>query len=121
MNFHDLHLGSHSAGKVDQLIEENNQLLLLSLEALTGRLDRPHADLSPAFPLLQKLQKNLLHLALLAEQQRNKSPSQSVWTPTDLQRLQELIFTIGEDPVKLAQHLAKSVDTVNSMLRHLKG
>ena len=116
---------SPSAAKIDQLIEENNQLLLLSLEALAGELDKPNNDVGPAVPFLQKLQKNLLHLALLAEQQvpvqshNAPSPVQG-WTNGDLLKLKELLFTVGEDPLKLSQMLGKPVEVVNMMLNHLK-
>ena len=116
---------SQSAAKIDQLLEENNQLLLLSVEAMSGKLDQPQTDISPAVPFLQKLQKNLLHLALLAEQQapmQTNSPAASVqgWTNADMGKLKELLFTIGEDPLKLAQMLGKPVEIVNVMLNHLK-
>ena len=117
---------SSSSSKVEQLIEENNQLLLLSMEALSGKLDTADADVSPSIPYLQKLQKNLLHLALLAEQLNPVPipspavPVQISWTHGDMQKLKELIYTVGEDPLKLAQFLGKPVDTVNLMLKQLK-
>ena len=118
---------SPSAYKIDQLIEENNQLLLLSLEALAGKLDQPDVEIMPAVPYLQKLQKNLLHLALLAEQANPSPLAQPVvnapvqgWTNVDLQKLKELLFTVGEDPMKLSLILGKPVEVVNMMLHHLK-
>lgn len=113
---------SQSAGKIDQLLEENNQLLLLSFEALSGQLDQP--DITPAAPFLQKLQKNLLHLALLAEQQApvqtHNPPGVQGWTNVEISRLKELLFTVGEDPLKLAQILGKPVEVVNLMLNNLR-
>ena len=119
---------SVSSGKIDQIIDENNQLLLLSMEALADTLNQPNTDIGPAVPYLQKLQKNLLHLALLAEQQNpiikagtnHTLDSTKTWTNLDLQKLKELLFTSGEDLYKLSQILGKPVEVITIMLNHLK-
>ena len=110
---------------VDALIEENNQLLLLTEEILNGRtqgLDGQNADVTAASPFLERLQRNLIYLALLAEQRPNASTHvDSNWTAEEVERLRAGIQIYGEQPQHLARHVGtKSAATITQILDQWK-
>ena len=114
---------STTAG-VDALIEENNQLLLLTEEILNGKLqslDGQSPDVTAAAPFLERLQRNLIYLALLAEQKPNGSSSDSNWTAEEVERLRSGIQIYGEQPQLLARHVGtKSAGTITQILEQWK-
>jgi len=112
---------------VEALIQENNQLLLLTEEVLNGKvqgLSGEPSDVAAAAPFLERLQRNLIYLALLAEQK--SGPLRQVvpevpWTMEEVERLRGGIQIYGEHPEMLARHVGtRSAATIAQLLEQWK-
>jgi Myb-like DNA-binding domain len=102
---------------LESLIEENNQLLLLTEEVLNGKVQNKaggSSDVTDAVPFLERLQRNLIYLALLAEQktgplqqqpQQQQQQQDMPWTKDEVERLRAGFQMYGENPELLASYV----------------
>ena len=109
---------------IQQILDENNQLLLLAEEALNGKIqakDGSPADVKDAVPFLERLQRNLVYLAVLADQKPAAASTgrdpMNAWTPEEVEKLRGGVMMYGENAEALAMHVgSKSVEAIQQCL-----
>jgi hypothetical protein len=111
---------------VQQVLDENTQLLLLAEEVMNGKLEglqNGQTDVKDAVPILERLQRNLIYLALLADQKpANRQPTLppapiNNWTHEELELLKESVKSFGENLETLGRIIrTKTPEAINAVL-----
>ena len=111
---------------IQQVLDENTQLLLLAEEVMNAKLEGRHAgettEVKDAVPILERLQRNLIYLALLADQKAAPKSTQPAapmvqWTSEELDLLRESLRSFGDNLETLSRVVrTKSPEAIQSVL-----